>query len=1067
MVHLTTSILLIYFQFKLIFMKLKFFKHFSVFLMLFLSLTGISQDLIDVSGTVSDNNVPIPGVTVLQKGTSNGVVTDFDGNYSIQNVPSDGVLVFSYVGYTPQEVSVSDRTEINVQLKTDVSSLDEVVVVGYGSMKRSDVTGSVVSVSEEAIQESIPTTVDQVLQGRAAGVQIQQNSGAPGASSSIRIRGVSSITGSNEPIFVIDGVIIDSGTGQSGQNAFSSINPADIVSIDILKDASATAIYGSRAANGVILITTKRGKAGEATISFNSYIGFQQLPNQLDLMNLQEYAIHKNTRSELGIVQQDPFFIRTDLLGEGTDWQDEMFNIAAMQSHNLTISGGSEKNTYSMNIGYLDQDGIALGSSFDRLNIRGVFDSQVKDYLKVGTNFAFSNINQTTTFSDQGLILTALRQTPNVAVRNVDGTFDGPATDEFTQNNPVGLASIRENRGEDANIRGNIFAELNIIEGLKIRTEYSLDYGITNRYTFNPSYEFGAIVNNVREGTRQKNFSKNINFRNVLTYNKTFGDNSINAILGQEYQESFFETLSGFRSGYLTNGATDLNAGDASTARNSNSSFESTLSSYFARTMYSLSDKYLLTATLRYDGSSKFAEGNRWGWFPSAALAWRVSNEDFLKDNDYINNLKLRVGYGAVGNQSVPNYAFTSIYGASPTPFGSGLLATNSANPDLQWETTYSSNIGLDLNMFNNRLEFIADVYYKKTDDLLLLAPYPDYSGTSGIGATTAPYVNIGSLENKGIELTLNSYNVDNDDFSWRSNLVFTLNRNKVLALATETGILNRTLQQGSDITIVTRTAVDRPIGQFYGYKVIGRFEDATDFYYRNDAGEVTPRALPEGLQIGENGVWIGDYIFEDVNNDGVIDEQDRDYIGNPLPDFSFGIGNTFKYKNFDLNVQLSGVFGNELVNYQRRFIENPAGNTNLLSTALGYAQLGLIDPDGPNDYRNIQIVGGDPYMPRIAASSAASTSNFRFSDRFLEDGSYLRIQNISFGYNLPRTFIEKFGLSSLKLYTNLQNVYTFTKYSGFDPEVGAINQDALLTGIDNGRYPSPRIYTVGINMNF
>lgn len=1067
MVHLTTSILLIYFQFKLIFMKLKFFKHFSVFLMLFLSLTGISQDLIDVSGTVSDNNVPIPGVTVLQKGTSNGVVTDFDGNYSIQNVPSDGVLVFSYVGYTPQEVSVSDRTEINVQLKTDVSSLDEVVVVGYGSMKRSDVTGSVVSVSEEAIQESIPTTVDQVLQGRAAGVQIQQNSGAPGASSSIRIRGVSSITGSNEPIFVIDGVIIDSGTGQSGQNAFSSINPADIVSIDILKDASATAIYGSRAANGVILITTKRGKAGEATISFNSYIGFQQLPNQLDLMNLQEYAIHKNTRSELGIVQQDPFFIRTDLLGEGTDWQDEMFNTAAMQSHNLTISGGSEKNTYSMNIGYLDQDGIALGSSFDRLNIRGVFDSQVKDYLKVGTNFAFSNINQTTTFSDQGLILTALRQTPNVAVRNVDGTFDGPATDEFTQNNPVGLASIRENRGEDANIRGNIFAELNIIEGLKIRTEYSLDYGITNRYTFNPSYEFGAIVNNVREGTRQKNFSKNINFRNVLTYNKTFGDNSINAILGQEYQESFFETLSGFRSGYLTNGATDLNAGDASTARNSNSSFESTLSSYFARTMYSLSDKYLLTATLRYDGSSKFAEGNRWGWFPSAALAWRVSNEDFLKDNDYINNLKLRVGYGAVGNQSVPNYAFTSIYGASPTPFGSGLLATNSANPDLQWETTYSSNIGLDLNMFNNRLEFIADVYYKKTDDLLLLAPYPDYSGTSGIGATTAPYVNIGSLENKGIELTLNSYNVDNDDFSWRSNLVFTLNRNKVLALATETGILNRTLQQGSDITIVTRTAVDRPIGQFYGYKVIGRFEDATDFYYRNDAGEVTPRALPEGLQIGENGVWIGDYIFEDVNNDGVIDEQDRDYIGNPLPDFSFGIGNTFKYKNFDLNVQLSGVFGNELVNYQRRFIENPAGNTNLLSTALGYAQLGLIDPDGPNDYRNIQIVGGDPYMPRIAASSAASTSNFRFSDRFLEDGSYLRIQNISFGYNLPRTFIEKFGLSSLKLYTNLQNVYTFTKYSGFDPEVGAINQDALLTGIDNGRYPSPRIYTVGINMNF
>ncbi|MDP5044139.1 MAG: SusC/RagA family TonB-linked outer membrane protein, partial [Leeuwenhoekiella sp.] len=325
----------------------------------------------------------------------------------------------------------------------------------------------------------------------------------------------------------------------------------------------------------------------------------------------------------------------------------------------------------------------------------------------------------------------------------------------------------------------------------------------------------------------------------------------------------------------------------------------------------------------------------------------------------------------------------------------------------------------------------------------------------------------IGSLENKGLELTLNTVNIDNGNFQWKSNLIFTLNRNKVLGLATETGILNRTLQQGSDITIVTRTAVGKPIGQFYGYKVIGRFEDATDFYYRNEAGEVVPTALPEGLTISENGVWIGDYKFEDINNDGIINEQDRDYIGNPLPDFSYGIGNSFSYKGFDLNVQLSGQYGNEIVNYQRRFLENPRGNTNLLHTALGYAELGLINPDGPNDYRNVQIVGGDRYMPRIAASSAASTSNFRYSNRFLEDGSYLRIQNISFGYSLPRDFIEKFGLLNFKIFTNLQNVYTFTKYSGYDPEVGSLNQDALLTGIDNGRYPSPRIYTLGLNVNF
>lgn len=1036
-----------------------------VVLMSLMSFTALAQTT--VSGTVNDEKGPIPGVTVLVEGTGNGVVTDFDGNYSIKGVPADGTLVFSFVGYKTKEVPVNQQQEINVTLDTDVSSLDEVVVVGYGTMKRTDVTGAVVSVSSDALDESIPTTVDQVLQGRAAGVQIQQNSGAPGASSSIRIRGISSITGSNEPIFVIDGVIVDSNTGQGGQNAFASINPADIVSIDILKDASATAIYGSRAANGVILITTKRGKEGEATINLNSYVGYQELPTKLDMLNLQEYAILKNTRADLGIVQRDPEFIRTDLLGEGTDWQDEMFTRAMMQSHNLSISGGNAKSTYAMSAGYLDQEGIALGSSFDRFNLRGVFDSQVKDFLKVGINFAFNNLHQTTTFSDQSLILTALRQTPNVAVRNANGTFDGPVTDEFTQNNPVGLASIRDNRREDAGIRANTYAEINFFEGLKLRTEYSIDYGVSNSYTFNPSYKFGAIVNDIREGTRTKSYNKYHNIRNVLTYDRSFGDHSINAILGQEYQESFYEGLYGYRSGYLTNGATDLNAGDATTARNSNSSYESALSSYFARAFYSFQDKYLLTATLRYDGSSKFAKENRWGWFPSAALGWRISNEDFLKDSNTINNLKLRLGYGAVGNQSVPNYAYTSIYAASPTPFGTGLLAANTANPDLKWETTHSSNLGLDLNMFHNRLEFIGDLYYKKTDDLLLLAPYPDYSGTSGIGATSAPYVNIGALENKGIELTLNTVNIDRNDFTWKTNLVFTLNRNKVLALATKTGILNRTLQQGSDVTIVTRTAVGKPIGQFYGYKVIGRFEDATDFYYKNAEGEVAPTALPEGMDIGENGVWIGDYIFDDINEDGVINEQDRDYIGNPLPDFSYGIGSSFSYKGFDLDIQLSGVYGNEVVNYQRRFLENPRENTNLLNTALGYAELGLKDPEGPNDYRNVEIVGGDPHMPRIAASSAASTSNFRFSDRFLEDGSYLRIQNISFAYNFPREFVKSFGLLNLKLYTNLQNVYTFTKYSGFDPEVGSINQDALLTGIDNGRYPSPRIYTVGLNVNF
>ncbi|WP_245856886.1 SusC/RagA family TonB-linked outer membrane protein [Lutibacter flavus] len=1036
-------------------------------LTLLLLFTAAMNAQITVTGKVSDADGPIPGANVLLKGTTNGTITNFDGEYTINNVPSGGVIVYSFLGYKAKEISVNNKNQINVTLEFDTTTLDEVVVVGYGKMKRSDLTGSVVSVSSEAISQSVSTSIDQVLQGRAAGVQVQQNSGAPGAGSSIRIRGISSLNGSNEPIFIIDGIIIDGSTGSGNENALSSISPSDIASIDVLKDASATAIYGSRAANGVIIITTKRGKKGEASITYDSYVGFQEIPNKLELLNLQEYAIHKNKRADLGIVQRDNNFIRPELLGAGTDWQDEMFSRAMMQSHNLSVSGGTDKSTYAMGVGYLDQEGIAIGSGFNRFNMRGVFDSQVKDYLKVGINFAFNNSKQKTTVSDESLILTAFKQTPNVAVRNADGNFDGPDTDEFVQNNPVGLASIRDNRNEKAGIRASTFAELSFTDNLKLRTEYAIDFGFSNAYQFNPSYSFGALANDVREGSRNKSYNKYWNWKNILTYTKEFGLHNVNMMLGQEIQESHWENLYGYRSGFLTNGATDLNAGDATTAKNSNGSGTSAISSYFGRMFYSYNDKYLLTGTLRYDGSSKFYKDNRWGWFPSAAFAWKVSNEDFLKDNSVINNLKLRLGWGTVGNQNVPNYAYTSTYTSSATNWGTGLLAANTANQDLQWESTYSSNVGLDVNLFNNRVEFIADVYYKKTKNLLLQLPLPAYVGTTGQGSTSAPWVNIGSLENKGIELTLNTVNVDKNDFQWRSNFVFSMNRNKVLKLNTETGILNRTLQQGSDITIVTRTAVGESIGQFYGYKVIGRFEKATDFYYKNSTGEIVPTALPEGMAIGENSVWIGDFIFEDINKDGVINEQDRDYIGNPEADFTYGIGNSFSYKGFDLNVFLSGSYGNDAVNYQRRWLENPRENTNLLQTALGYADLALINPDGPNDYRNIQIIGGNDYMPRIGASSASSTSNYRYSNNFVEDGSYLRIKNISIGYNFPPKLVSKFGIQNLKVYTNLQNVYTFTKYTGLDPEIGSINQDALLTGIDNARYPSPRIFTLGLNVKF
>lgn len=1041
-----------------------------LFLFLIIPLSAFSQKT-TIKGTVTDtNHETLTGVTVMELGTSNGTTTNLNGSYEIQ-VSNNATLVYSFMGFKSKSVQIRGLQVVNVVLEEDVLGLKELVVVGYGTMKRTDLTGAIVSVNSEAINRTVSTSLDQALQGRAAGVQIQQNTGIPGGSTSIRIRGINSLNASNEPIFVIDGVIIDGSTGSGTDNALSSINPSDILSMDVLKDASATAIYGSRASNGVIMITTKRGKSGEAKISYNGYTGWQEMNKKLDLLNLQEYAILKNARTQAGIVMGDDNFVRPDLLGEGTDWQDELFSKALMTSHNLSITGGSDKSTYAIGAGYLNQDGIAIGSGFKRYNLRSNIDTQIKKWLKGGINFALSNSNQIITVADESLIKTALKQTPNVAVRNAEGTYDGPDTDEYVQNNPVGLAMINENYNEKTGIRGNTYLEATILKGLTYKTEVSFDYGMSNTYKFNPSYTFGAISTTQEsvESERSKSYSKFWTWHNIINYNRTFADlHSVNFMLGQEMQKSQWEYLYGYRSGFITNVAHDLDAGDATKAKNHGSSGASSILSYFGRMFYSYNDRYLLTATLRRDGSSKFADGNRWGWFPSAALAWKVSNESFLKNNDVINNLKIRLGWGSVGNQNIPdNYAYTSTMASVATNWGTGMLSGNTANPDLQWETTYSSNLGLDINLFNNRIEFIGDVYYKKTNNLLLRLPLPSYVGTSGQGSTTPPWANIGSLENKGIELTLNTVNIDKKSFSWKSNFVFSLNRNKVLSLDTKSSILDREIQEGSEKTIVTRTAVGHSIGQFYGYKVIGRFEKATDFYYKDESGKVQPTAIPEGMTISETGVWIGDYIFEDINKDGVISELDRTYIGNPEPKFTYGIGNTFTFGNLDMTVFVNGSYGNEVVNYQRRWLENPRENTNLLEKATHYAVLTKINEAGPVDYRNIYISGGDADMCRMAASSASSTSNFRYSDKFVEDGSYLRIQNISLGYNLPRKWLKKIAFENLKIYANLQNLYTFTAYKGYDPEIGSNNQDALLTGIDNARYPSPRIYTFGLNLTF
>jgi len=1037
---------------------------------------GLHAQNITIKGTVSAADGPIIGATVKVKGAQGGVVTDFDGNYSI-SAQSNATLVFSYVGYVTKEVKVGGKRLIDVTLEEDETLLNEVVVVGYGTMRKSDLTGAVTQVDNKAFEKSVSTSIDQVLQGRAAGVQIQANTGTPGGSSTIRIRGTNSLNASSQPIFVIDGVIIDSDGGDDGNsNPLAGINPSDILTMDILKDASATAIYGSRASNGVIMITTKRGKSGEATLTYDGYVGWQQMPRKLDVLNLRQYAEHNNDIADAQIKTHSGTFLRPELLGSGTDWQDELFKTAFMTNHSISLTGGSEKTTYAISAGYLYQNGIAISTSFKRQTIRGNVDTELKKWLKGGISFSLSDSKQEME-KNWDIINTALRSQPSVAVRNAEGGYDGP-DDQWMPENAVALAEIKTNYAKRTNFRINTYLEAIFMKGLSFKTELSVDYNLNKTKTYTPDYTFGVKESSQRDGAWYKNDSKYWSWRNILTYTGTIAQkHNINAMIGQEMSHNYWENMSASNQGYLSNSVIDLRAGER-TGNNVNIDGyqnNTSLFSYFGRVLYNFDDRYLVTATLRRDGSSKFADGNRWGWFPSAAFAWRASQENFLKDNKVINNLKLRLGWGTTGNQNVQDWAYQAMLANYTTPWGVGVLNANNANPDLKWETTYSTNIGFDLSLFNSRIDLVFDWYYKKTNDLLMMLDLPAFLGSGAgsneaYGTATNPWGNIGSLRNTGIEITLNTVNIENKNFQWRSNFVFSLNRNKVLSLDSDSGSLPQTLQIGSDVATVTNTVVGKPIGQFWGYKVIGRFDKPEDFYYRDAEGNVKPVALPKGASMATSptsgGVFIGDYIYEDINNDGVIDDSDQTFIGNPEPKFTWGFGNTFSYKGFDLSIQFSGSYGNKIMNYQRRFLDITGATSNQLTTVLNYARLEKIEADGPDDYRNYHVVNTGTIMPRLSTESGVNKNN-RVSDAYVEDGSYIRLQNVSLSYTFPRKWIKNLFLTNAKIYCNIQNLFTITKYDGYDPEVGSLRGNALLNGVDYSRYPSPRIYTVGINLQF
>lgn len=1064
-------------------------KLFSCLVLMFLSISMMAQK-VPVSGTVSDQTGPVIGASVIEKGTTNGTMTDNDGHFTL-TVSKGAVIEISSIGYKTQEITVGAQTNFTVTLSEDNEFLDEVVVVGYGSMKKSDLAGASVSMKESDLKGSIISSLDQSLQGRAAGVTAVTTSGAPGSSSSIRVRGQATINANAEPLYVIDGVIVqgggntgaDFGLGDALGNGkvstispLSTINPADIVSMEILKDASATAIYGAQGANGVVLITTKHGKSGEAKFSYDGMVAMSRQAVRLNMMNLREYAQYYNEMIEEGdIYETNPYYATPSLLGKGTNWQDEIFRTAWQHQHQLSAQGGSDKVQYYVSGSYMDQQGTIIGSNFNRFSVRTNLDAQLKKWLKLGVNatYAITNDNLKLADSNEGLIYYSLTTIPDIPVYDVNGNYSSTIREGYTSPNPVALAMMDEILLKRKKLSGNIYAELTPIKHITWRTELGFDMGESDANRYKPMIDLGGWVRSQNSISYQKNSNYFWQLKNYLTYANQWGKHSVTAMVGQECWESRWNNLSGSNTDLpsdevhnvaLATGTPSISSGFGS----------SSMASFFTRETYNYGDRYLGTYTYRYDGSSNFGPKNRWAGFHSVALAWRFSNEKFFEPvKKVIDNGKLRLGWGQTGNSSIGSYAWGAAITRMPSALGMGFRPSNIPNTSIRWESQEQYNVGLDLGFFNGRLNLTVDAYYKKSDDMLMSMQLPSYMGTQGNGSSKlqAPKGNYGSIENKGLEITLDAHPVQLKNFSWDSNFQISFNKNKLLSLSdTENATLVGYGQWGD---VVCVSEIGKPLYNFYGYKVEGVYKDLDDI--QNSA---KPAKYPsDGVFSRGNTVWVGDIKYKDVDENGIIDERDRTDIGSPLPKFTFGWTNTFRYKNLDLSIFLNGSYGNKVMNYNSLTLThmNSTWTNQLQSVVSKRARLEPIDPtivyaDGSKWFDhidNVRVKNPGTKIPHTSINDP--NDNDRISDRYVEDGSFLRIKNITLGYTFPKALLNKAKIENLRVYVNIQNLYTFTKYTGYDPEVGASTQDStgLTYGLDNGRYPSPAMYSFGLNITF
>lgn len=982
-----------------------------------------------VTGTVTDvSGEPIIGANIRIKGTTTGTITDIDGNFSIEAEPQS-VIEVSYIGYLTQETVINNQKSIRFLLKEDTKTLDEVVVIGYGVQKKADLTGSVANINTEKLNTQSNANIGQALQGKIAGVDIVSQGGAPGSGTRIMVRGIGTLNNAS-PLYIVDGMYM---------NNIDHINPNDIASIDVLKDASSAAIYGSRAANGVIIVTTKEGSntEGKPIIDLSVNLGISTASKFLDMLDAKGWAeVTTIARQAIGKPALD---MATDLANKpDNDWQDIMFRPALMQNYNLSVKGGGKYSTYYTGLGYFNQDGIVKGTNYQRYNIQSKNDYK-RGIFSAGTNLIISFSHDKPLHQELrgGMIGTILQSVPTLEKYDDtrEGGYGGTYGDVVNIPHPLAIIddNIMDRYNENVKIFANLYAQIELFKGLKYKLNLTPDFSFERYKNYLNKYDFGLATNSITQLTERQRRRRNILVENLLTFDRTFGEHKISALAGYTYQDSRFRHIQAYGEG-LPQGLEEI---DAATTNRSNegNSWRSVLTSILGRVFYSYQNKYLFTATIRRDGSSKFGKNNRYGYFPSFSLGWNVAEEKFMENVHWLDQLKLRGGYGVLGNQEIDNYQYSStITTGINYPDGNGGLLQgafpkNFANPDIKWEETAMTNVGIDFMAFNNRLSLTADYYVKNTKDILLTVPIPISSG----GAND-PIRNAGKIRNNGFEFNLGWMDQPNPDISYGINLIGSFNKNKVIAMGSESG----SIKGGSTNQNITtsETKAGYPIGGYWLISTAGYFNSQEEVdAYAKDGKKIQPAAEP------------GDIKFVDANNDGVINDDDRVFQGSPFPDFTFALNGNMRYKNFDLSIGLQGVLGNKIYNATRQTLEDVTKGSNFLASCLDYWT-----PENKNA-SHPRLTWDDPNRNTRAES-----------DRYLENGSYLRLRSVQLGYTFPQTWF-KGAIQHARVYINAENLFTITSYSGYSPDVNADN--ANYRGFDNFIYPTNRTFMLGLNVTF